>query len=88
MNRSIPVHSAPEMTWTKLSSQRFPIAIVATIAARANATQARLDRLIGAPTGSADALVATLKHDFPAKLSSIPIVAGMDDRSKRLPRCR
>ena len=53
MNRSMPVHITPEMTWTKSSSQRLPTRIAATIAASAAADQTRLNGLIGAPISGA-----------------------------------
>jgi hypothetical protein len=36
MNRSMPVHSTPQMTWTKLRNQRSWLTIAAAITASAS----------------------------------------------------
>src|SRR5664280_3838336 len=48
MNRSMPVHSAPVMTWTKSRTQRLGERIAAIIAAKAAAAAAALAAMIAA----------------------------------------
>ena len=41
MNRSMPVHNRPQKTWTKLSNQRWRLAIEKTMTASASAAYQR-----------------------------------------------
>ena len=53
MNRSMPVHSAPVMTWTKLRNHRLGDRIAAIITASAPAAATRYQGRSGEATGAA-----------------------------------
>ena len=71
MNKSMPVHSAPVITCTKLRNQRLGLRIAAIITAKAAAAATRYQGLNGAATGTGCAASTVFdKTPFP---STIPI---------------
>src|SRR5512144_2191538 len=60
INRSMPVHSAPAITCTKLRNQRLGLRIAAIITAKAAAVATRYQGLSGAATRTGEAANAVL----------------------------
>src|SRR6185312_8465635 len=84
MNRSMPVHSAPVITCTKLRNQRLGLRIAAIITAKAAAAATRYQSLSGAATRTGCA--ASVVLDNSKFLQRARTTVAIDTRiAKQLP---